>query len=306
MITTWPRSGPGLLLAGGWSHSWGLGGIGKTVLARAVMEHGERGIAARRAVIELSRIDRPAAVPGAVAAGLGSPTFDVLLSSPPEGTTMMLIDNCEHVTDAAAEAIGRLLDAWSDVRVLATSRSVLGLPGESLVVLAPLAVPASGALDARTGAVLLFCESARDHGVEIEDRDIDAVVELCRRLDPLRRGQGRFVNVGSINAQLPLPFWAVYSASKVALLALSDALRIELAPWNIGATVLTLGTFATDMRSRAQTAWAGDADSRYERARLTSTDSSPCSTAQPATLPSSPTHSLTCSGRHTAGTPPRG
>ena len=50
----------------------------------------------------------------------------------------------------------------------------------------------------------------------------------------LRRGQGRIVNIGSINAQLPMPNWAVYSASKAALLALSDALRIELAPWNIG------------------------------------------------------------------------
>ncbi len=84
----------------------------------------------------------------------------------------------------------------------------------------------------------------------------------------LRRGQGRVVNIGSINAQLPMPNWAVYSASKAALLALSDALRIELAPWNIGVTVLTLGAFATDMRSRAQAAWAGGTDSRYEHARL--------------------------------------
>ena len=95
----------------------------------------------------------------------------------------MLVDNCEHVIDAAADVIGRLLEAWSDVRVLATSRSPLGLPGESVVVLAPLAVPASGALDVRSGAVRLFCESARDNGVEIDDREIDAVVELCRRLD---------------------------------------------------------------------------------------------------------------------------
>jgi NAD(P)-dependent dehydrogenase (short-subunit alcohol dehydrogenase family) len=83
----------------------------------------------------------------------------------------------------------------------------------------------------------------------------------------LRRGQSRIVNIGSINAQLPLPYWAVYSATKAALLALSDALRMELAPWRIGVTVLTLGAFATDMRSRAQAAWTTDTDDRYEHAR---------------------------------------
>jgi len=86
----------------------------------------------------------------------------------------------------------------------------------------------------------------------------------------LRLGHGRIVNVGSINAQLPMPYWAVYSASKAALLALSDALRMELAPWDIAVTVLTLGAFATDMRSRAQSAWSGDASDRYEPARLAS------------------------------------
>jgi len=161
----------------------GPGGIGKTALARAVLDSGDPPLAARWAVIEFSRLDRSAAVPGAIAAGLGSPTFDVLLSSPPEQGTLVLVDNCEHVVDAAADAIARLLDAWRDDRVLATSRSPLGMPGESVVALAPLAVPPLGAVEARIGAVLLFCESARDSGVEIFDRDIDAVVELCRRLD---------------------------------------------------------------------------------------------------------------------------
>jgi NAD(P)-dependent dehydrogenase (short-subunit alcohol dehydrogenase family) len=86
----------------------------------------------------------------------------------------------------------------------------------------------------------------------------------------LRRGHGRIVNVGSINAQLPLPNWAVYSASKAALVALSDALRIELAPSGVGVTVLTLGAFATEMRSRAQAAWLPDTDEHHERARRAS------------------------------------
>ena len=118
------------------------------------------------------------------------------------------------------------------------------------------------------------------HAGPAETADLEQIEEQLRTnvagpllttqafLPLLRRGRGRVVNVGSINAQLPMPNWAVYSASKAALLALSDALRMELAPWNIGVTVLTLGAFATDIRSRAQAAWAADTDSRDEQARL--------------------------------------
>lgn len=93
----------------------------------------------------------------------------------------MLLDNCEHVAEAAADYVAHLLDAWSAVMVLATSRSPLSLPVESVVQLASLPVPAAGALDARTGAVRLFCERARDAGVEVGD--IDSIVALCQRLD---------------------------------------------------------------------------------------------------------------------------
>ena len=88
----------------------------------------------------------------------------------------------------------------------------------------------------------------------------------------LRRGHGRIVNISSINARLPLPYWATYSATKAALDALSDALRMELAPWNIGVTVLTLGAFATDIRASGQAAWgeSGDDAAAYEQGRTAS------------------------------------
>ena len=85
----------------------------------------------------------------------------------------------------------------------------------------------------------------------------------------LRSARGRIVNVSSINAQLPMPYWALYSASKAALVALSDAWRMELAPWGVDVTVLTLGAFRTDIREEAARGWvsAGD-DDPYESARL--------------------------------------
>jgi len=160
----------------------GPGGVGKTTLARvAIGRFAPAGTGGT--VVELTRVDRPDAVPGMIATRLGFSTFDVLLSAPPEQPGMVLVDNCEHVLDGAAAAIDRLLDAWRTVRLVATSRSPLGLTAESVVTLDPLAVPMPGALDPRTDAVLLFCERARDNGVAIDDADLDAVVELCRRLD---------------------------------------------------------------------------------------------------------------------------
>jgi predicted ATPase len=161
----------------------GPGGIGKTALARVVSVQHRTAVGHESAAVELGRVDRPAAVPGALAAALGFPAFDVALSAPPERPTLVFVDNCEHLAEAAADAIERLLEAWSSATVLATSRTPLAVPGESVIALEPLAVPAAGALDARTGAVLLFCERARDSGVEVDDGDLDAVIELCRRLD---------------------------------------------------------------------------------------------------------------------------
>jgi NAD(P)-dependent dehydrogenase (short-subunit alcohol dehydrogenase family) len=83
----------------------------------------------------------------------------------------------------------------------------------------------------------------------------------------LRQSGGRIVNVSSINAQLPLPYWAVYSATKAALVAMSDALRMELAPSGVAVSVLTLGAFATDIRRGALEAWPSSA--AYESARRT-------------------------------------
>lgn len=86
-------------------------------------------------------------------------------------------------------------------------------------------------------------------------------------LPALRAGRGRIVNISTINAVLPLPFWGLYSASKAALDALSHALRLELAPTGITVSLLTLGAFATDIRRNALDTWP--ASDRYRQARAT-------------------------------------
>ncbi len=148
----------------------GPGGIGKTTLARHVLR------AAAPDVVDLTSTSNDEAVPGAVAAQLGYPSFEALLAAP-ERATPVLVDNCEHVLGGVASTVDRLLEWCPGWRFLATSRSPLNASGESVVALGPLTN--SSALD-------LFVARARDAGVEIdltEPELADTVGELCRRLD---------------------------------------------------------------------------------------------------------------------------
>jgi NAD(P)-dependent dehydrogenase (short-subunit alcohol dehydrogenase family) len=63
----------------------------------------------------------------------------------------------------------------------------------------------------------------------------------------LRRSKGRIINVGSATGRFALPFLGAYSASKFTLVALTDALRVELRPWGIPVSVVEPGTVETPM-----------------------------------------------------------
>lgn len=69
----------------------------------------------------------------------------------------------------------------------------------------------------------------------------------------LRKGRGRIINIGSISGQIALPFLGPYAASKFALEALTDSLRVELRPWNIPVSIIEPGNVITPIwqKSRA-------------------------------------------------------
>jgi NAD(P)-dependent dehydrogenase (short-subunit alcohol dehydrogenase family) len=77
----------------------------------------------------------------------------------------------------------------------------------------------------------------------------------------LRRARGRIVNMGSVSGLVSMPFMGPYSASKYALEAVTDALRLELAPWGIGVVIIEPGTVATPIWDKSGQAaadlWAG-------------------------------------------------
>jgi NAD(P)-dependent dehydrogenase (short-subunit alcohol dehydrogenase family) len=74
------------------------------------------------------------------------------------------------------------------------------------------------------------------------------MTQLC--LSALRAGHGRVVNMGSISGRNALPFLGAYAMSKFALEAMTDALRIELAPWGIQVAIIEPGTIKTPIWTR--------------------------------------------------------
>jgi len=159
----------------------GPGGIGKTALSRAAAAIVGPGFDYGAVIVDLTRVDRSEGVAEAVAAQLGCADFESLVNSPSDQPALVVFDNCEHVLDAAAEVASRLLESCVMPTILATSRSPLDLPGESVLTLGPLQTPEDD--DVASSAVELFLQRAVDIGVAVEDRDRPRVAEISRRLD---------------------------------------------------------------------------------------------------------------------------
>lgn len=159
----------------------GPGGIGKTALANAAAEVVGPEFEYGAVIVDLTRVDRPEGVAEAVAGQLGCADFDSMLNSPSEQPALIVFDNCEHVLDAAADVAAQLLSACRMPKVMATSRSPLDLPGESVLSLGPLDTPDDD--DADSPAVELLRRRATDHGASLTAADRPHVAEMVRRLD---------------------------------------------------------------------------------------------------------------------------
>ncbi len=141
------------------------------------------------------------------------------------GESLLVLDNCEHLVDAAAEFTGRLLRLVPNVRVLATSREPLAIEGESLCPVGPLAVPNGQADISGCGAVRLFLDraSAVKPGFRLDESTADAVKLICRRLDgmplalELAAARLRSMTVHQITQRLDDRFRLLTSGSRTAL-----------------------------------------------------------------------------------------
>jgi non-specific serine/threonine protein kinase len=122
----------------------------------------------------------------------GGRPLDERLAAALRGRRLLLVlDNCEHLAEAAASLAAGLLAACPGLRLLATGRAPLRVRGEQEFAVAPLAVPGPGPLPpaelGRVAAVALFVQRARavDPGFALTDGNAAAVAEICRRLDGL-------------------------------------------------------------------------------------------------------------------------
>jgi predicted ATPase/class 3 adenylate cyclase len=172
----------------------GVGGVGKTRLAVEVAEHLRDAFPDGAWLCELAPIGDPDAMWEALAATFravpppGRRLQDVIIEQLAPKRALLVLDNCEHLLDAVARIVLDLVRNCPKIAILATSREGLALPGEQIVAVPSLPLPEKGASGESVGnvaSVQLFCDRAHavKHDFSPTDSTLEAVAQLCRRLD---------------------------------------------------------------------------------------------------------------------------
>lgn len=176
----------------------GTGGIGKTRLAiqvgREVLDAFPGGVW----FADLSQLFDATLVPQTIANVFdvheqpGTSVLSLLVERLKATRVLLILDNCEHLKTACATVAEELLRHCPDARLLATSREALGVTGEQMLDVGPLAAPvvdpgdpASVRIAGKSDAVRLFLDRARAvrRNIELNDQTVGPIVALCRRLE---------------------------------------------------------------------------------------------------------------------------
>src|SRR6185437_255601 len=197
----------------------GMGGLGKTRLAlqvgTTVMDAYPDGVW----FVDLQTIRDEALVASETARVLGvreepgRPLIQTLTAHLKTRKLMLIVDNCEQVIDTCAQLASAILKAAPEVRMLATSRIALRVPGEQTYVVQPLPVPTKNqslAALAKSTAVQLFVERAKLHkpAFALTEKEAPAVADLVYRLEgiplalELAAARVRSLAVADINRRL--------------------------------------------------------------------------------------------------------
>src|SRR5438477_2499208 len=176
----------------------GPGGVGKTRLAVRIGTDLERGFRDGAWLVELADIRDAGLVSNAVMLALdlrdqaATEPLPLLLAYVRDKQLLLVVDNCEHLLDAAGKVIGEIMKAAPGVRVIATSRELLSVDGEHIIPIPPLALPSGQQAEPlgqlrQNEAVMLFTEraAAASGRFDLTESNRTAVVEICRRLDGL-------------------------------------------------------------------------------------------------------------------------
>jgi predicted ATPase/DNA-binding SARP family transcriptional activator len=216
----------------------GPGGCGKTRLAlemaSALRQEYRDGVW----LVELGALQDPALAPQTVATAVGLhdsrgrlPT-DLLVAELQRRHMLIVLDNCEHLIEAAAQLGELLLQRCPSVRILATSREPLHAPGEIICLVPSLRLPDTAAVDVTVAETLLAYESVRlfrdracavTPDFEVSAENASAVIEICHRLDgiplalELAATRLRALSPEQIAARLDDAFSVLLGGSRTAL-----------------------------------------------------------------------------------------
>jgi predicted ATPase/DNA-binding SARP family transcriptional activator len=217
----------------------GPGGSGKTRLATETARTLIGDLPDGVWLVELAAIGADGDVAQATLAGLGlrdallgaAPSADVadgLIAAIREREALLILDNCEHVIEAAAKFADRVLGECRRLRILATSREPLSITGEALWLVEPLALPegdASPGEIASSPAVRLLRDRAgavrKDLGVD--EHTLSTMVRICRALDgmplaiELAAARLRTMSIEQLANRLDDRFRLLTSGSRTAL-----------------------------------------------------------------------------------------
>ena len=197
----------------------GMGGLGKTRLSLQVAAETLHEYPDGAWFLDLSPLTDAALVVAETAQVLdvreepGRPLIQTLCAHLKTKRVMLVIDNCEHLVHACADLAHAILKAAPNVRMLASSRETLRVPGEHAYPILPLPLPKAGdSLEAlaRSTAVQLFVARAKQHKpvFELNEREAPAVAELVARLEgiplalELAAARVRSMSVADINKRL--------------------------------------------------------------------------------------------------------
>ena len=213
----------------------GVGGAGKTRVALHTAAELASGFRGGVWLVELAGITDPTAVDSAMVSALGlnqpsgiSPRQTVLEHLVKAQDTLIVVDNCEHLIDAVADLVQDVLGHCGAVTMIATSRELLGVPGEVSYRLRSMGLPPRDADAIGVGSadsVRLFVErgAAARSDFRLSPDNSAHIVEICRRLDgmplalELAAARLRSFSPDQIAAHLDQRFRLLTGGSRTAL-----------------------------------------------------------------------------------------
>jgi predicted ATPase/class 3 adenylate cyclase len=173
----------------------GIGGVGKTRLALALGSQTRDLFPDGVWLVELARVENPALVPSTIADSVRAQRsaedtdLERAAKALSVGRQLLILDNCEHLIEAAARACTELLTRCPELSALATAREPLNVQGEHAWPVPPLGVPPAGVSDVATiaasDAVQLFVDRARlvAPTFKLGADNVADIAAICRRLD---------------------------------------------------------------------------------------------------------------------------